>query len=296
MTALHDGLIISYPHESNLLAAGTYTFAIKTVDSSNIESLTALFANSVIIGDPRLAGALLHRTEFSLVWPGSTTSAYVDSGPAWVRATGNDWSSMAGGTWGALSTKSWGDITARDSPIAYVTPTIDITGKALNIPFTPLVTVVASGAQTITMETGTHAQGSPTGGFVTPALATGRYVRLRVEVSSVSSHIEEMVTVIDAASKSERFEDVSTANATAETFERIGNGHFLVGTKGGISVITQAQIVAIQNSGPGYSWELTDKASTLSDGSTVAAGFQIYNASNVSTDAVVDVLLRGVKA
>ena len=76
-TALHTGLLLASPYETNQLAAGQYTVLIKAVDTSDNESENAVAIISTL-GDPRLAGALLQVNCKALGFPGTKTNAFVD--------------------------------------------------------------------------------------------------------------------------------------------------------------------------------------------------------------------------
>lgn len=52
MSALHNGVLTSNPYETNTLAEGTYYFAIKAVDTSNLESENALVISGEVEDDP----------------------------------------------------------------------------------------------------------------------------------------------------------------------------------------------------------------------------------------------------
>ncbi len=78
MTPLHGsatggnflGLLTSSPFESQQLAAGTYRFAIKSVDTSGNESTTALY-RTVTLGVPPIGESLAAADMFALGWPGT---------------------------------------------------------------------------------------------------------------------------------------------------------------------------------------------------------------------------------
>lgn len=77
MTPMHQGVLKASPFETNQLAAGTYTFAIKNVDGAGNESANALFIGPVTIGDPRIAGALGDFTE-NPAWAGTKYDCHID--------------------------------------------------------------------------------------------------------------------------------------------------------------------------------------------------------------------------
>jgi hypothetical protein len=299
MTALHTGLLKSSPYESNELAAGTYTLAIKTVDSSGNESATAVFV-SATLGDPRLRNVLLARSEHTLGWPGTVQSGYVDSDGVLRKSasTGSpqgDWASLSGRTWDSLSGRTWATITERNATLVYLTPILDLEA---NVSFTPLLSFVGGGTVVTEIATGSNGQSPTVDGFTT--LTTGqtvtnkRYVRFRI---TATADVDQLTILLDGDTQTDEFPDVNTATETAVWFESIAPGHFRVGTKSGnMAAITMAQITAIQNAGGRVSWELISKSATVGGSpGTIAAEFKTYNAAGTLTDYVVDVELRGPK-
>ncbi len=90
-------------------------------------------------------------------------------------------------------------------------------------------------------------------------------------------------------------EDVNTATEVAVWFEGQGTaGHFKVASDG-LVIHTSAVLRALQNVGPGFTWELVNKNTTLVGGAQ-AAEFRIYDAAGLAADAVVDIELKGPKA
>lgn len=288
MTPLHNGLLTASPLESNDLAAGTYTWAMKTIDSSGNESASARFISGEI-GDPRLKNVLLQRIEYDLGWPGTLTGCFNHAGillplsTSAISALPAAISSLAS-TVNAIGTNT--------NPIVYETPVIDL---GANVSFTPLVTVFGTGVATLSMKTGTAADGTVVGVYGALGTVAGkRYVQIKVSMADTAATIANMVTLIDAEAVTDEFEDVNTLSASATWFSRTAAGHFKIGSKSGkLAAITSAKIVALQNVGAGWSWELLNKTSTV--GGYPAAEFKIYNASNVLADAVIDVELKGPK-
>jgi hypothetical protein len=299
MTALHTGTLKSSPYESNELAAGSYTFAIKTLDSSGNESDDAVFV-SATIGDPRLRNVLLARSEHTLGWPGTKTNAYVDTDSALrvSKATGSpqgDWARLAGSTWSALSGRTWATITERSGTMVYTTPIIDLEA---NVSFTPLLSFVGGGTITTRVATGASGQSPTVDGFTT--LTTGqtitnkRFVQFEI---TATQDITQLTILLDGDTQTDEFADINVATESAVWFTRVGAGHFRVGTKSGnMAVITMAQITAIQNAGGRATWELISKTAAVNGSpGTVAAEFKTYNAAGTLTDYTVDVELRGPK-
>lgn len=288
MTDLHSGLLLASPFESNELAAGTYTWAIKTVDSSGNESAAAKFITGEI-GDPRLKNVLLQRIEEALGWPGTLTGCFIHANTliplststiADLPATIADLAS----TINAIGTNT--------DPITYETPVIDL---GADVSFTPLVTVLGTGTATVTMKTGTTADGSVTGAYGALAPVSGmRYVQIKLSMADTAAIVRGMTLLLDAETQVDEFEDVDTSSETASWFETVAAGHFRIGSKSGrISSITQASIVALQGVGGAWTWELVNKSSTV--GGEPAAEFKIRNAAGTLADALVDVMIKGPK-
>lgn len=296
MTPLHTGLLTSSPYESNELAAGTYTFAIKAVDSSGNESDTAKFVTATI-GDPRLRNVLLSRSEHVLGFPGTLTDCYLDTdttlrpGPA-SGSPQSDWASLSGRTWASLAGSTWATITPRVESFTYRTPIIDLEA---NVSFTPLLSAVTDGSVTYRMATGEDGQ-SPTVDSFGPlgTVTAKRYIQFEVTVSGGS--LSQLTIIIDGDTQIDEFADVDVATASAFWFEKLATGHFRIGTKSGnISAITMAQITAIQNAGGAATWELISKTASIGSPGILAAEFKTRNSAGVLTDYVVDVELKGPK-
>ena len=136
MTRLHpEGLITESPYETNELAAGFYTFAIKAIDRSGIESENAVFITATL-GDPRLKDVLVQRLEHVLGFPGTKVDCHVGFA-GFLRANDDagDWASLSTSpvtTWASLSSKTWETITPRKSPIVYTTPVIDLSAGIMS--------------------------------------------------------------------------------------------------------------------------------------------------------------------
>lgn len=292
MTDLHTGLLTSSPFESNELAAGTYTWAIKTVDSSGNESAAARFITGTI-ADPRLKNVLLQRIEEALGWPGTLTGCFVHANALTPLST-DTIAALPAAISGLASTIN--SIGTNTNPIVYETPVIDL---GADVSFTPLVTVLGTGTPTITFKTGTTADGSVVGAYAALAPVAGmRYVQIKVSMADTAAVIRGMTLLLDAETQIDEYEDVNTATATDTWFDNtsagLGVGHFRIGSKSGrISSITQAGIVALQGVGGAWTWELVNKSSTV--GGQPAAEFKIRDASGTLADALVDVMIKGPK-
>lgn len=145
------------------------------------------------------------------------------------------------------------------------------------------------------MQVGTSAQGAPQAPWVALAPVIGkRYVKIRASSAGTAPRFETLTTLIDSAVAEDVFEDVNTATETALWFNSIVAGHFQIGSKSGdLAAISTARILALQNVGAGWSWELLNKTSTVNG--EPAAEFKVYNGADTLADATVDVSLKGPK-
>jgi hypothetical protein len=278
MTALHSGLLNASPFESNQLAAGTYTFAAKAVDTAGNESAAALFITTVTIGSPRIAGSLLDFKE-EPVWPATKTDCHVDATTGWLVADN------ATGTWLNLPATwtnwlSWNHLPK--SPIIY-TKLIDVGVKTL---FTPLITVTGDGTQVIEEQ---HSDDNITyTGYVAagPQLNT-RYVRIRVTMTFTSNYpkFKTMRIILSANPVEEIIQDQDTALLTGAY--RLGVGDVRLPITKVYAQIRKVD-VTLQSVAPGFSWVLIDK------NTTTGPRIKIYNAANALADAVIDATVTGV--
>jgi len=161
MTDLHTtGLVSESPHEDNQLSAGTYTLAIKAVDTSGNLSVGALFVSNAALGDPRLREALISRNEAPLAWPGTLFNCNADAENALhvKHDAGLDWTDVAA-TWATLPS-TWSSILTAAGPFYYTTPELDL---GADISMTPLISIQGTGTPSFAMQTGTVSDGAVTG-------------------------------------------------------------------------------------------------------------------------------------
>jgi len=275
MTALHTGLLLASPFETNQLAAGTYTFAIKNVDKAGNESAAASFITSVTIGDPRIAGALEDVREEPL-WTGTRVDCGLDGATGWLVA--NDtatWATLPA-TWSAWT--EWHS--APVSPITY-TRHIDIGAK---VKFTPLATVIVDGSVTVE-ERHSDDDISYTSFAAIGPLVDARYIDIRVSVTGAFPKIKAMRTILSGSGIDEILEDLDTASLTGSY--DLGVGDIRLPITKSYTVIKKVE-VTLQNVGAGYSWELIDK------NTAIGPRIKIYNASNSPADAVIDSEIKGI--
>ena len=275
LAPLHAGILTASPYETNQLAAGVYTFAVKAVDDSGHVSANATFIQATL-PDPRMAGVLVNVQPHLSGWPGAKTSCAIDPGTTSLIA--NDTTTWAGlTTWTAWA--RWNVTPA--GTISYEHSAIDL---GVSLPFVPLVYVLATGTVVIDEQ---HSNDNVTYTAYAAAgpLVTARYIRIRVTVTGSFPLVQQMDIKLSGEPILEDLADINTAGLTGSY--RIGVGDIRVPIKKTYSIIRQASVAALQNVGAGWSWVLIDKDTT------VGPRIKIYNASNALADAVIDVHING---
>lgn len=307
MSNLHGGLWLVSPYETNELAAGTYTFGIKAVDSTGNESANATIIEATL-GDPRLRNVLTAQNEFDDGWPGTKTNCFVNvegflEGVGSTGSPQGDWSSLPD-TWSAMA-DTWLEVVENETTMTYVTPEIDL---GVETTINPILSTSGVGTITTEMQIGTEADGSAEGSpdddntWQTVGLATStRYIRFRITVTGTAGSgiiLYSAYSLIDAEIQVEDYEDIDTSSSTVAEFESIATGHFRLRTRGNTAQIASAQITSFQNAGSGWSSELISKSTTLSGSPNddfPAAEWKIYK-DGVLTDATIDATIRGTKS
>jgi len=270
MTLLHTGLLIASPFETNQLAAGTYTFAIKNVDTGGNKSTSVRFIDNAILPDPRIAGSLEDIIE-EPTWTGTKVNCHISGAKGWLIADDSgDWTDPA--TWAAMT--SW--ISAPISPITY-TRSIDI-GTVTS--FVPLVTVI--GDETITIEESHSDDDMAYSSFaaVGPQI-TARYIDIRVTSTGTFPKLKSMRTILSAKITEEIIGDLDTSTLTDES-----GGGWKIPFATPFTVIKKVD-VTLQNVGQNVTCELIDKQ-------TVWIRIWDNNGTPTQTDALIDVSIKGI--
>lgn len=278
MTLLHSGVLKASPFESNQLAAGTYTFAIKSVDKAGNESATALFITSLTIGDPRIAGSIEDFLEEPF-WTETKTNAIVDGATGWLVASGSGSWNTTPTTWDTFN----GWIVTPSGSIQYERK-IDV---GLITTFTPLVTVVvdSAGGSVVIEEAHSNVDsGYSAFAAVGPELLT-RWIKIRVTVTGTFPKLKSERIILSATPIEEIINDLSTSTLTGAYDLGVGNVRLPI-TK--VYNVIKKVDVTLQSVGAGWSWELIDK------NTSVGPQIKIYNASNVLADALIDATIKGV--
>ncbi len=278
MSSLHEGLLTASPFESNQVAKGTWTFAIKMVDTLSNESTDALYIETTL-GDPRLAEVLINEDPRGTGWPGTKTGCYVDELGQLIAEDTKTWDDGSGD---GLTWDTW--LAWSRAPATTIIYEHDIDAGVVVL-FTPLINVTADG--TVTIEVNTSEDGASWSGWVAPgSLTTARYIKTRITVAdhATLNAIYGANIMLSGKSVNEEINDQNTALLAGA--HRIGVGDIRLPIAYDYAVITQVQ-VALQSVGPGWSWVLMDKDIS------VGPRINIYNGS-VLADATIDASVRGV--
>jgi len=275
MTPLHTGLLIASPFETNQLAAGTYTFAIKNVDLAGNKSEDATFIDNAILPDPRIAGSIEDIIE-EPAWEGTKVDCHISGAKGWLIAddTG-DWTDPA--TWAEMT--SW--IGLPSSPITY-TRHIDV---GVITTFIPLVTV--NGDETITIEERHSDDDASYSSFaaVGPQLLT-RYIDIRVTSTGTFPKLKNMRTILSAKPIEEIIENIDVSALTGAY--RIGTGDFRLPITQPFTVIKFADIT-MQSVGAGWT-----KDGPLDKDTSVGPHFKTYDNGTPADPPSIDAFIRGV--
>ncbi|SEO64564.1 host specificity factor TipJ family phage tail protein [Nitrosovibrio sp. Nv6] len=272
---LHTGLLTASPYETNQLAAGAYTFAVKGFDDSGNESENAVFITSEL-PDPRMAGIITMVEPHLLGWPGTKTNCAVEPETNVLAAT---------------DTEAWADLTTWDAYTRWVlTPNGSTTYEhvaidvGISLPFTPLVSAMGDGAQTIEEQHSDDNVSYSAWAAVGPVI-TARYVKIRITLAGTFPRLSQLTIKLSGEPITEIINDLDTSTLTGAY--RIGVGDIRLPMVKAYSVIRQASVMALQNVGPGWSWVLIDKDTA------VGPRIKIYNASNALADAIIDANIQG---
>lgn len=273
MTPLHTGVLVSSPFESNALAAGEYTFAIKSVDTTGNESTDALYIVTTL-GSPRIAGAIDVQDPKAQGWPGTKTNCWRDPNDGNLYAADQEtWADKA--TWAAWT--QWAPNPYQT--ITYEHPTVDLGAITA---FTPLVTVTGHGTQTIEEQ---HSDDGTNWSAWAPAgtLVTGRYSRIRITMYAATglASITSAQIIWSADLVEEDIEDLDTSTLAVES-----GGGFRLPLQKQFATIRRVEL-ALQNVGGLASWEIVDK-------STSGPHVRIRNASATLIYPVIDAYVKGL--
>lgn len=269
MELLHMGVLLASPYETNSLSAGTYKFSIKSIDTTGNYSTDSVDITTELL-NPRIAAALDVLYPAQNGWAGTITNGQVADNNTVEGVSSLTWDDLT--TWTAFT--SW--LQDAVTPLVYE----ESYDAGAVISFTPRITATVIG--TATYEISYSVDGVSWSAWQSPLNAiTARYLKYRVSVDGPGPVIQSIVVIIDAFPVVQEVNDLVTSTVASPA------GDFRVAlTKTFVRINSVS--VTLQNTGPGWSWELIDKNTTL------GPRIKIYNSSNALADATVDVTIKGV--
>jgi len=284
-----DGFHTSSPVESNLLLAGPYVFAIKTIDTYGILAEEALYI-SATLPDPRLGDAIEFVDDHATGWPGTKTGCVTESWSSDLVLRANDqatWSSLPG-SWTGWTRWVWDPV----SSFQYITLPVDL---GTTVAVLPIANIVADGVATFEIATSADGSSWSVWSSVAGPVVT-RYIKCRVTVSiPVGSLTGPGVTPVCVLRRltvsyigkvsQETENDVNTSAFTG--VHRIAAGDIRLPTQKSWAHISRVS-VTLQSGSAGWNWTLIDK-----DG-TNGPHIKIFNGSGVLSDCLIDWTIEGI--
>jgi len=278
MTPLHQGILQSAPYETNALAAGAYSFAADTIDTSGNLSGSPLYITADL-GDPRGAE---NSIEFQDVraegWPGTKTDCAVDAGI--LRARNQDTWDTLPATWDAWSAWVSNPVTS----FVYEHPEIDL---GVSAAFVPLISVNTDSTPTVEINYSTD--GTTYSGWVSAGgQVQARYIKVRVSVAQAGTEVpvlSGMVVNLSARPVDESINDLDTSTLTGA--QRIGVGDVRLPIQETYVVIRTVQI-ALQSVGAGWTWDIVDKDASA------GPRIRIFDNTGAPADALIDAYIKGL--
>lgn len=289
MSPLHSGILVSSPHETNQLAAGTYTFGIKAVDTSGNESANAKIIETTL-DDPRIAGAFSVQDFHKQGWPGTLTQCDVDNVTNdLVCGSSTDWDNLPA-TWDAWT--AWNNQTPY-STFTFESNEIDLGG---DVYFTPLTSVAVVNGNAVIEYDWKLDGGSYNGTWQTVTdPITARYIKVRITttVSPSNANDSRLTQGLFIASGEVISEEIIDLDMTDAGFQAtqyyLATGDIRLPIQKSYAVVTSVSIT-LQNVGAGYSWELIDKDITI------GPRVKIYDSGGSPANVIIDAVVRGLGA
>lgn len=290
--ATDDGFQTASPIESNMLLAGPYVFAIKTVDNFGVQADSALFIDATL-PDPRLGNAIEFVDEYLTGWLGTKSQCSVQSEIGENILVVDDQATWGGtdpipSTWDTWARWVWDPYTS----FTYSTAPIDF---GASVAVLPVVNYVAEG--TVTFEAATSTDGTTWSAYAAVAgPVITRYIKTRITVAIPSgSSTGPGVTPVCVLSRlsvayigkvsSEVGNDEDPSTYTG--IHRIGAGHVRLPTQK-VWVHISRVTLALQSVGGGWSWSLIDKNGT--DGPEI----KIFNGTTLADPPLIDWMIEGI--
>ncbi len=285
LVPLHDGLLEgASPVELNSPGKGLWTFGIKAVDTTGLESANAILIDRYL-GYPRQDDVAFSQDNRGDGWLGFKDGCYVSNDDALWAKDQTTWATLAGAgitSWAAWSRWCVDPI----NPIAYTGPVIDC-GVLLDVE--PDAEWDADGEVLVEFQhslTGTSwSPWAPLAGFKGLSVQL-RYARFRITTNSPGvGSIREFLCMLRAPMVVEDLQDIDTAGLGAGV---LGDGDVRLPVSLGLFALIRSVQVSFNGQGAGWTWELVDKDV---DGPRV----RLYYLTS-PYHSVIDATIRGVRA
>jgi hypothetical protein len=287
MSSLHEGLLLISPYESYLLSQGKYNFAIKTVDTSGNESETATYiANVEVEVSPfrNILDAFYPRLD-GWETAGTVNVGEIDFVTGDIETVGTkSWEDLGSVTWASAS--SW-DHSGINSTLEYQTNGnffTDVDGNAVELTYRPSVQVQGNGTPVI--QYAYSSDGATFGSYTsTVDTVTNKGIKIKVSMTGENAKLTNLSILLDGKGLEEEIIELNTSTAQGSVGAR------KISLSNSFSQIRTVSVNFV-GSYTGFSYNITDKTSTATDG-TLAPTIEIVNSSGAVADAVIDVTVKG---
>ena len=285
---LHADVLQASPAELNVPDEGTWTMAIKAVDTSGNESVHAKII-TVTLGPISLEGVAASDDCQIDNWPGVKVNCHTTQEGGLEADDTTTWDALAGpvvGSWDRWT--RW--VMFPKQPISYEHVPLD---AGFVFDFTP--DVIAEGGGDLVVEVAWSIDDSVYSDWTPIAVARGmtvtaRYLKARVSATITQAFqipvVNSMLVLMRAATLSADVQDLNTATLPATM--RISPGDIRIPLPTNRFSIVRNVIVTFNGLGPGWSWELVDRDPIL------GPRVRLYNAAGVLSDGLIDALVTGL--
>lgn len=285
---LHADVLQASPAELNVPDEGTWTMAIKAVDTSGNESVHAKII-TVTLGPISLEGVAASDDCQIDNWPGVKVNCHTTQEGGLEADDTTTWDALAGpvvGSWDRWT--RW--VMFPKQPISYEHVPLD---AGFVFDFTP--DVIAEGGGDLVVEVAWSIDDSVYSDWTPITVARGmtvtaRYLKARVSATITPAFpvpvVNSMLVLMRAATLSADVQDLNTATLPATM--RISPGDIRIPLPTNRFSIVRNVIVTFNGLGPGWSWELVDRDPIL------GPRVRIYNAAGVLSDGLIDALVTGL--
>lgn len=285
LTPLHDGLLeASSPQEMNAPPAGYWRFGIKMVDTSNNESVNAVFVDK-LLGPPRMDGVAVSEDARAASWPGTQTGCFESNDHSLEARSTNTWATLPA-TWAAWSRWNLNPV----SPIVYTHTTID---AGFLFHFNPSAYYEADGSalvETRWSEDGVTWSAWTDVDDLADVTVYGRYAGFRITVTATGGspvpRIAQFGMFLRAPSVTQEIPDLDTS--TVPGSRRYGVGDFRLPIAAGQFSVVRSISIGFNGTGAGWTWEFVDKDAV--NGPRI----RLYDSTDALADTTIDAVIRGL--